>query len=155
MLNAEQGFKVNLRKFNRKKFSQTSFKFKKVEIISQNSLQNFETPNPFKLLENIDLYYLSKKKSEVNIESVSKRLLKKCRNCNYKKRSCDVDSSSCVALIKNCSKCGKRGHYPQSLCCKASKASKKVIKYNDKEKREPTNINIEVVSLIKNREERS
>ena len=147
MLNAEQGFKVNLRKFNRKKFSQKSFKFKKVEIISQNSLQNFEKPNPFKLLENIDLYYLSKKKSEV--KSVSKHLLQKCRYCNYKKRSCVVDSSSCVALIKNCSKCGKLGHYPQSMCCKASKASKKVRKYNDQEKRKPTNINIEVVSLIK------
>ena len=88
MSNGEQIFKVKLRKFNRKKFSQKGFEFKKVEVISQNSLKQFETPNPFKLPENIDLDNLSKKKSNVNTKAVPKHLLKKCRYCNYKKRSC-------------------------------------------------------------------
>ena len=51
----------------------------------------------------------------------SKRRLKKCRYCNFKKRTCIVDPFSCKALKLKCFKCRRSGHFPQSLNCKARK----------------------------------
>ena len=49
---------------------------------------------------------------------ISKKLLKKCRYCNFKKRICLIDPTSCNAKQSNCFRCQKTGHYPQSLNCK-------------------------------------
>ena len=43
-----------------------------------------------------------------------KHCLKKCKRCNFKKRTCFVDSSTCKAAQQWCFKCNKKGHYPQS-----------------------------------------
>ena len=120
---SDQVYKVNVRKLNRKKFAQQTFQFKRVEIYNDKTLVQFETSNPFKLLGIMNEDYLERTVSKVNLKSVPKCSLKKCRYCNYKKRSCGISSSSCVARIKKCFKCGKRGHYPQSMCCKANKTS--------------------------------
>ena len=53
-----------------------------------------------------------------------KHCLKKCKRCNFKKRTCVFDSSSCKAIQQRCFKCNKKGHYPQSSFCKAWKRSK-------------------------------
>ena len=53
------------------------------------------------------------------ILNMSKRKLKKCRFCNFKKRTCALSPSSCKAHKLNCSKCFKRGHFPQSMTCKS------------------------------------
>ena len=119
----EQGCTVKVRKLSRKKFSQQGFQFKKVEIINDDTLVQFETPNPFKLLDTTNEEYLKHTDSKVNTISLPKHLLKKCRYCNYKKRSCTMSSSSCASQIKKCFRCGKGGHYPQSMCCQANKVS--------------------------------
>ena len=57
-----------------------------------------------------------------------KSLLKKCRYCNSKKRSCTLDLSSCLARQRTCSVCHKKGHCPKSVCCKAKQKRAKRIK---------------------------
>ena len=84
----EQGFKVSMRKFNKKK---QPFKFKTVELIKDDSLEQFETPNQFNILTKDSLEDTS---SKVTMKLDPKRLLKKCKYCNFKKRSCDLNSSS-------------------------------------------------------------
>ena len=87
-----------------------------------NSLKKFETRNPFGLLKNI---------SEENADSILKRLnefefiqtlkkadIKKCHSCNYKKRLCMIERSSCPAVDKMCVLCKRTGHFPKSLQCK-------------------------------------
>ena len=56
--------------------------------------------------------------NEVKIEQTPKRLLKKCRKCNFKKRTCFLNSSKCKASLRSCFACHKVGHYPQSSDCK-------------------------------------
>ena len=53
-----------------------------------------------------------------------KHCLKKCKRCNFKKRTCVIDSYSCKVIQQNCLKCNKKGHFPQSPYCKAQKRSK-------------------------------
>ena len=126
LTSADQGYIVNVRKRNKKKFPQHTFKYKKVEMIKDDNLEQFETPNLFKLLDIMTEDCPERMDLNVNMKSEPKHMLKKCRYCNYKKRLCAINSSSCVARIKKCVKCGKGGHYPQSMCCKASKTSQKV-----------------------------
>ena len=56
-----------------------------------------------------------------SLENISRRFLKKCKFCGYKKRSCFLHHSPCKALEKTCYKCGKEGHFPKSMKCKAKK----------------------------------
>ena len=58
---------------------------------------------------------------------VSKKRLKKCRFCGFKKRSCLIDSSGCKARQLNCVKCSKLGHFPKSLNCKFKKKVPEII----------------------------
>ena len=141
----EQGYKVIVRKLNKKK---QIFNFKTVQFINDDSLQQFETMNPFNILTEECLEDTS---SNVNMKLDPKRLLKKCRYCNFKKRSCALNSSSCVAQIKRCFKCKKRGHYPQSMCCKANKTSKKVKVENIQDIPKPRKFTRDLLHLIKHR----
>ena len=74
--------------------------------------KKFEGPNQYSILEN---------NAEEDIEKImkiikmKKVLLKKCRSCNFKKRSCMLDRSSCPALQRTCFACKKNGHYPKSF----------------------------------------
>ena len=141
----EQSYKVIMRKFNKKK---ETFKFKTVEFINDDSLEQFETPNPFKCLDILTEDCLEDTRSKWNMRLDPKRLLKKCRYCNFKKRSCDLNSYSCVAQIKRCFKCNKKGHYPQSMCCKASKTSKKVKVKNIQDIQKPRKFTKELLNKM-------
>ena len=54
----------------------------------------------------------------------SKSLLKKCRWCAFKKRSCVLDRTLCTAFEKKCYRCSKTGHFPRSLNCKKRNAKR-------------------------------
>ena len=43
-----------------------------------------------------------------------KHCLKKCKRCNFKKRTCLFDSSTCKAAQQWCFNCTKKGYYHQS-----------------------------------------
>ena len=62
---------------------------------------------------------------------ISRRNLKKCKHCGFKKRKCNINPSSCKSLVQICFKCEKYGHFPKSRICKESKR-KKQMKKNEK-----------------------
>ena len=90
--------------------------------VNLNGIKPIETKNRFKLFEdnsgeNVD--QIVRRKLEIqSIMNIKKCLIKKCRHCNFKKRSCIVDRSNCPASERRCEYCKKVGHYPQSLNCK-------------------------------------
>ena len=124
-------------------------------------LIHFTTPNPYKVLEDSDeeiLPILIAKIKNKQIETkqikskqIRKRFLKKCRYCHFKKRSCSLNPSSCEAQSKNCFKCGKRGHFPQSLNCKAKVESQKSKKAKSQEKRKSSRVSKVNLDLVKER----
>ena len=57
-----------------------------------------------------------------------KSSLKKCRFCNFKKRSCTLHKSNCTAVSSTCYSCNKAGHFPKSLNCKKTRRSKRKSK---------------------------
>ena len=87
-----------------------------------NPLKKFETRNPFRLLENISeecVDSIMKRMKEIKfIQTLKKANIKQCHSCNFKKRSCMMDRSSCSAVNKKCVFCKKTGHFPKSLRCK-------------------------------------
>ena len=87
------------------------------------SLKKFESKNPVSILENNEEEEEDIKRLE--IVKMKKMLLKRCRNCHFKKRSCMVDRSSCSALQKKCFACKQRCHFPKSLNCKKLRKNKK------------------------------
>ena len=147
---AEEGYKVVVRKLHKQKYYSRIFKFKKVKMIHEDNLEQFETANPFECLNSINEDSLETV-LDINMKSVPKKQLKKCRYCNYKKRSCDASSSSCIARIKICFKCGKRGHYPQSMCCRSSKTSQKAKVDINQDIRKHTEFSKELLDMIKHK----
>ena len=85
-------------------------------------LENLETKNPFRLLENNpeeNVDGVLKRMKEIEyIQTLKKADIKQCRSCTFKKRSCMIDRSSCSAVDKMCVLCKKTGHFPKSLKCK-------------------------------------
>ena len=123
---AEAFVKVKLRKVN-PQIVTCEQKCAKVRGVYEDVLlKGFATPNPFNLLEDIDDECIEGIRLKTKIKSMPKRQLKKCKYCHHKKRSCSLSLSSCDALSKICRKCGKLGHYPKSICCKATKITQKV-----------------------------
>ena len=141
------------------KFFQKETRTKK---LSETSLKQFETHNPFSVLETyseeeiddlfngleivdkqkvlqtkfmLDRLNCSKEEDKdsacgnlinrLEIIEIKKALLKKCRHCNFKKRSCMLDRSSCSAKEKTCLACLKGGHFPRSLNCKRTRKARK------------------------------
>ena len=100
------------------------------------NLKFFVTQNRFALLEDI-----------INEDLIRKRNLKKCRKCNNKKRSCYLDSFSCQASEKNCFRCNKKGHFPQSSNCKTKRKSgrSKVKKGKDQMSKKLTKTNLKLI----------
>ena len=119
-------------------------------------LKQFETPNPFSVLENNpeeEIDGLIKRLQEFKrIEHMRKAQLKKCRHCNHKSRSCMLDGSNCTASDKNCTLCKKSGHYPKSLNCKksrqANKSKPKSIDISTNKRKCPKKISVAVLSLM-------
>ena len=56
------------------------------------------------------------------------KVKKKCRRCNFR-RYCHLYPLNCIALNRNCFTCNKRGHFPQSQNCKATRKKKYQVKY--------------------------
>ena len=80
---------------------------------------------------------------------VSRHCLKKCNRCCFKKRNCLVDPLTCKALQSCCFTCGKQGHFPQSLRCKARKrVLKRKIDIETKNIKQTT-LNEDIVLLLK------
>jgi hypothetical protein len=113
------------------------------------SLNQFQPQNHFETLKDNEKKDLPKIVERLNIIQTPKRFLKKCRYCNFKKRTCSLISSSCPARAKTCVICHKQGHLPQSLCCKAKRRSQKKNK-SPKETRDNENqVSFEILKLIK------
>ena len=97
-----------------------------IEKDHKNDLTVFDLHNCFQILGDNNkeaTFYIVRRN---HILKTPKKLLRKCRYCSYKKRSCVLDSFSCNARSKTCSACSKYGHYPQSMNCKAKSKSKSV-----------------------------
>ena len=119
-------------------------------------LKKFETRNPFSLLENTSEEkadsIVQRLKNIDFLQNIRKVELKKCRTCNYKKRSCIIDKSSCSAVDMMCFFCKKIGHFPKSLNCKKFrqiKMTKTIKKNKDYCKQRQSKINIEVREKIR------
>ena len=74
------------------------------------------------------------KSRKYEIIKTKMKLLKKCRQCNFKRRKCQLEQMKCNAALRNCWACGKVGHYPQSLNCKAKKRKQNKKQLNAAEK---------------------
>ena len=83
----ESFVKVMSRK-SKKKFSKQSSG--KAKQICGEKLEQFQTPNPFNLLEDIDDECVQGIKLKIKIKMTPKKEFKKCRYCNHKKRACSV-----------------------------------------------------------------
>ena len=90
------------------------------EYHEEGLLKKFETGNRF--------YILSDNQEEdlLKILRTPKQSLKKCRKCNFKKRTCILDPLSCKAVKSVCLKCQRFGHFPQSGCCKDQRKSRNI-----------------------------
>lgn len=115
VLNYKQGYRKN-----------------KILKYSSNNLKKFETRNRFSLLENISEENVTSVLNRIQeikfIQTLKKADIKRCHSCNYKKRSCMIDRSSCSAVDKVCVLCKKIGHFPKSFKCKKYKGIKSIKK---------------------------
>ena len=119
-LSAKKSSKVNVRK--RIKSTPCVIQSPEVKVKKINrSLIHLEHKNRFDVLEDNPEEDVQRILKRRHLISVSRHSLKKCNKCCFKKRNCLVDPSTCKALQSCCFTCGKKGHYPQSLFCKARK----------------------------------
>ena len=94
---------------------------------NESCLIQFETINNFQVLVDIpdENEWIGNCSHKTEIMKIPKQRLKKCRFCNFKKRSCQIDQESCEAKKKVCWNCKKPGHFTQSLCCKKRRTANK------------------------------
>ena len=95
-----------------------------IQKIKRMKWKKFFNENLFEVLKDNHEESISDIITRNVILKTPKHCLKKCKRCNFKKRTCIFDASSCKAIQQMCLKCNKKGHYPQSPYCKASKRSK-------------------------------
>ena len=88
-------------------------------------LKRFETANKFDVLRGNGESDLDKILKVNKILITPKHSLKKCRRCNFKKRTCIIDPGSCKASQFFCFRCNKFGHFPKSIFCKTRNKYKK------------------------------
>ena len=86
-----------------------------IKKVYKNDMVLIETHNRFHILEDNTAENLDE------ILQIPKRKLKKCKKCNFRKRTCLLNPSSCQANQKQCFFCSKYGHFPRSTCCKAKR----------------------------------
>jgi hypothetical protein len=112
------------RKPRNRKFGRTA-PLTKLKITSH-SLKKFEGHNCFSILEsNAEEDFDKIVIQRLNIIQMKKTLLKKCKTCNFKNRSCMLNRSSCPALQRICFACKKDGHFPRSINCKKLRLNRK------------------------------
>ena len=83
--------------------------------------KHIKTQNRFQIFENNDEEDLNRIIWRSDILKTERKKIKKCHKCNFKKRTCVLDPTSCHASQKFCYYCKKRGHFPSSACCKAKR----------------------------------
>ena len=88
------------------------------------SLEIFLVTNRYSLLEDNPEFEIEKLIWRNKILKTSKKKLKKCKFCNFKKRSCLLDPEQCKAIHSQCFKCSKKGHFPASINCQTHKKFK-------------------------------
>ena len=94
---------------------------KKTKISSsvlESCLKKFECQNSFQILSDNPEETVQKIIKRNMLKQTPKKSLKKCKNCNFKRRSCVVDISNCKTFNRPCLSCNKPGHNPKSLQCK-------------------------------------
>ena len=91
------------------------------------SLNIFLVNNRYSLLTDNPEFEVEKLIERNLILKTSKKKLKKCRFCNFQKRSCLLDPDQCKALHSQCFKCNKKGHFPASIKCQTHKKIKRKI----------------------------
>merc|ERR1711954_129340 len=64
---------------------------------------------------------ISKILTRLEISRIPRKSLQKCKKCNFKKRKCTLDPSSCKAAKMFCMQCKRFGHFPKSIYCKSNK----------------------------------
>ena len=132
----------------------------KKEIVTlKKDLSQLRTPNPFQILEDMDedilpnlITIIKTKQFETKLiktNQIKKRCLKKCRHCNFKKRSCNLNFLNCVALSKICFRCGKNGHFPKSMNCKYNRKGEREKKIIDQERKKLPVISMTVLTLVR------
>lgn len=87
--------------------------------------------------------------------TVSKRHLKKCKYCNFKKRSCVLNPHSCKAKTLYCNSCLKIGHFPRSINCKTKKLKNVLLKQKNKNVNDDLNNVVSDVSICNSKEMQS
>ena len=88
------------------------------------SLEIFLVTNRYSLLEDNPEFEMERLMWRNKILITSKKKLKKCKFCNFKKRSCLLDPEQCKAIHSQCFKCSKKGHFPASINCQTHKKFK-------------------------------
>jgi hypothetical protein len=131
-----------------RKSSKITDKIKVKEDTVRQCFDHFVVPNPLQVLENNEDEDLD---SIIRIKKMPKQLLKKCKYCHFKKRSCVLNPSLCSARNLTCFKCDRKGHFPQSICCKINKKSQKLKKIKLPENKSSKPIIKEYFHLIEDR----
>ena len=94
------------------------------------NLSMFTVINRYSVLEDNPEFDVDKIIQRNMILKTSKKKLKKCRYCNFKKRSCLLDFENCKALQSHCFQCNKKGHFPRSIKCKSKRRINKIYPSN-------------------------
>ena len=131
---------IKMPKRNKENFMKTR------EVKKKNHSKPVKIFNRFQLLEdkqNGDLQDLIR---SIKIQKTPRHELKKCRKCNFKKRTCVINSSSCKSIKEVCYVCNKPGHFPNSMNCK--KRRKSSMRKKDKKQSTYVKISKNDIKLI-------
>ena len=127
--------KQSSRKINHEKVDSCVPNSSKIKYM-RSDLKSFETENRFDVLKGNEKMDSGSVLKAYGILRKAKQSLKRCKKCNYKKRTCALDPKSCKATHSICFKCKKIGHFPKSMSCKANKISKSKCCSNNQHSRQ-------------------
>ena len=117
------GYQENTSKENNEKNVKNVKKRDQKKISNTANWTKYFDKNKFEVLNDNHEEGIKEIISRNDILKTPKHCLKKCRRCNFKKRNCVLDSSSCKAIQQRCFQ-NKKGHHSQSPYCKVKKRSK-------------------------------
>ena len=103
---------------------------KKKKKKKTDNLRMFTVMNRYSVLEDNPEFDIDKIIQRNMILKTSKKQLKKCRYCDFKKRSCLLEFENCKALQSHCFQCNKKGHFPRSILCKSKRRINKIYPSN-------------------------
>ena len=126
---------------------------KKVSSDKESDLKIFESQNPFHILSDNPEETVQNIVKRNWLKNTPKKSLKKCKKCNFKRRSCAVDFSNCKTFHRPCTSCNKLGHNPKSMQCKSRRKIKEVKQpKNQKPRKAPKKctMNKDILQLLRN-----